>query len=111
MEGHDDNIQQDVNIQIKKVSSEHELVSEQSINLLKEIENINKKLQNPKYRTYKKSTYWHQQHGIADEVKQETLQNELLAYVQRIEAFQNEMMASLQRIEGLLIKSETLSKK
>lgn len=84
-------------VEFNELSEVHQAISEQSTNFLEEIKELDKQLRDPNYKTYKKSTYWHQQTGSMDEIKQE--------------AFQKEFMESLLRIEAILIKIETLLKK
>lgn len=73
-------------VKLNELSVEHEAKSDQDTSLLEEIKDIDQKLRDPNYKTYKKSTYWHQQPAIMDEVKQETFQKELIACLLRIEA-------------------------
>lgn len=84
-------------IELTELSEEHKTKSDQSVNILEEIKEIDNKLRNSDYKTYKKSTYWHQQTAMMDEAKQES--------------FQKELMECLLRIEAILIKIEALSEK
>lgn len=72
---------------------------EQNSNILEELKDLNQKMANPSYKSYKKSTYWHQQESAMDQVKQETQQKELIECLLRIEA-------KLAKIENLLQKKK-----
>lgn len=72
---------------------------EQNSNILEELKGLNQKMENPNYRPYKKSTYWHEQSTTIDEVKQDAQQKELMECLLRIEA-------KLAKIENLLEKKK-----